>query len=207
MRARDNPFRSEVLLRVPYQLCGATWTELLERAGLLRYRAAIIGRHGSGKTTLLESLQFRLEELGFGTRLIRLDEEHRTFERRFLKALYSQLTSRDIILLDGAEQMNALSWYLFCRRTCHGGGLIITMHRTGRLPTLWQCSTSPRLLGEIAAGLLNVEIENIQECATELYWKHRGNLREALREWYDLFATCNTQLAGYPIRPTYYVGA
>jgi hypothetical protein len=191
MRARDNPFRSETLLKMPYQLYGSTWTELLKRAAKFHYRGAIIGPHGSGKTTLLENLEPRLMELGFSICRIRLDENQKTLEKSFLKELRHKLTSIDIILFDGAEQMNALNWYLFCQRTRHGGGLIITTHRPGRLPTLWQCSTSPYLLGTIAAGLLNVEPENIRDQATELYCKHRGNLREALREWYDLVAQSN----------------
>ena len=107
---------------------------------------------------------------------------------QFLKNLYANLTSREIILFDGAEQMNTLRWLLFSWRLRHAGGLIITMHRPGRLPTLWECVTSPRLLADIAARLLDVEVEIIQERAHELYWKHRGNLRESLRAWYDLLA-------------------
>ena len=188
MRARDNPFRTERILQVRYQLQGIQWSDLLARCQTLRYRAALIGRHGAGKTTLLENLEPRLNDLGFRTRLIRLSQENRAFEPGFLKSLFAGLSTRDIILFDGAEQMNLFAWQSFRWRSRHVGGLIITTHQPGRLPTLWECRTSPALLARIAAELLDSDPETIQELADALFRKHRGNLRDALREWYDLEA-------------------
>ncbi|MDB6015771.1 MAG: hypothetical protein JWR19_260 [Pedosphaera sp.] len=169
-----------------YRLQNVTWAELLTRCEALRYRAALVGLHGSGKTTLLEDLEPRLRERGFDTHFIRLSEEERAFEPGFLKTLCAGLTANDILLFDGAEQLNPLAWRWFQWRTRHAGGLIITTHRTGRLPTLWECRTSPDLLAGIAADLLEVKSETLHERVNVLFRKHHGNLRDALREWYDL---------------------
>jgi hypothetical protein len=188
MRARDNPFRTECLLQIRYRLEGITWAELLSRCERLDYRAALVGAHGSGKTTLLENLEPGLMDRGFRTRFIRLDEEHRRFDSGFLKELFAELTERDILLFDGAEQMDPFAWQRFRRRSRTAGGLIITTHQPGRLPTLWECRTSADLLAAIAAELLGVEKDAVRDRAKELFREHRGNLREALREWYDRLA-------------------
>ena len=186
MRACDNPFRTEPVLRVRYRLSGSTWAELLARCERARYRDALVGPHGTGKTTLLEDLETRLRERGFGTQLIRLDQEQRTFSRNFLDTLFANLTARDILLFDGAEQMGALAWRCFNWRARRAAGLIITTHWAGRLPTLWECSTSPELLNEIAAELCDVDGQGLRASAAALFSKHRGNLREALRECYEM---------------------
>jgi energy-coupling factor transporter ATP-binding protein EcfA2 len=185
MRARDNPFRSERLLQIRYRLRDTTWPQLLARLERLRFRAALVGPHGSGKTTLLEDLKERLRERGFGTLWIRLDDEHRSFESRFLDGFFRGVTSNKIILFDGAEQMSPLVWWRFQRRSHRAGGLIITTHRPGRLPTLLECRTTAELLAGIASELLGENLERVQSKAEMLYQKYRGNLRDALREWYD----------------------
>jgi len=185
MRARDNPFRSECLLQIRYRLRDTTWPHLLARLERLHFRAALVGPHGSGKTTLLEDLQSRLRERGFGTLCIRLDDEQRSFENGFLDSLFGGITDNDIILFDGAEQMSPLVWWRFQRRSRRAGGLIITSHRPGRLPTLLECRTTADLLAGIASQLLGEDLEQVQSKAEILYRKYRGNLREALREWYD----------------------
>lgn len=185
MRARDNPFRTERLLQIRYRLCDTTWPQLLARLERLRFRAALVGPHGSGKTTLLEDLQERLRERGFGTLCIRLDDEQRSFENGFLDRLFGGVTGNEIILFDGAEQMGPLVWWRFQRRSRRAGGLIITTHRPGRLPTLLECCTTAGLLAGIASELLGEDLERVQLQAEMLYQKYRGNLRDALREWYD----------------------
>jgi hypothetical protein len=201
LRARDNPFRTERVRQVRYRLQGVTWAELLARCERLHYRAALIGPHGSGKTTLLEELESRFRERGFGTRLIRLDEEHRAFKRGFVDTLSATVTARDIVLFDGAEQMNPFIWRWFHWQTRHTGGLIITTHRAGRLPTLYECRTSPDLLAGIAADLLEVESGIIRRRAEALFHKYCGNVREALREWYDLLADGRPATDPLPVAP------
>ena len=106
----------------------------------------------------------------------------------FLNRFFSKLSKRNVILFDGAEQMSRLEWRRFKRRSMRAGGLVITSHRPGMLPTLRECATSPELLHDIIAELLGAESETIRDMAVKLHGKHNGNLREALREMYDLFA-------------------
>jgi hypothetical protein len=57
------------------------------------------------------------------------------------------------------------------------------------LPTLWECATSAELLAEIVAELApELTAERRRRLAAELFAKHGGDLRAALREIYDQFA-------------------
>lgn len=184
MRARDNPFRSERVLQVRYRLPSGTWECLLDRFDALGRRAAIVGPKGHGKTTLLEDLEPRLRARGFGVRTLRLDEESPRFEPDVL----ASVGARDVILLDGAEQLGWLAWSRFERRARAAAGLLITSHRAGRLPTLLEASTTPELLEGIVEEILGDRSPELRARTRELYEKHEGNLREALRELYDLCA-------------------
>lgn len=196
MRARDNPFRTERILSVRYRLEGATWPALLKRCEELQYRGALVGPHGSGKTTLLEDLDKKLRQQGFATRFLRLDHDHPRFEPGILRRLTLELSSREILLFDGAEQMDPVRWRWFKWRTARAGGLIITVHRPGRLPTLWECRTSPVLLAEIMAQLLGERSSHMPERSRHLFQKYQGNLRDALRECYDLLAHPQARMDG-----------
>jgi hypothetical protein len=188
MRARDNPFRTERVLQVRYRLAHGTWAELLSRCESMGYRGAVVGPHGTGKTTLLEDLEPRLHAHGFGTHFLRLSEERSTFAPGIIEHLLARVTDRDILLLDGAEQMDPVRWSWFRWRARKAGGLLISTHQPGRLPTLWECRTTPEVLAGIAAELLETDPGAMATQAEALFRKHRGNLREALREWYDLQA-------------------
>src|SRR5581483_741016 len=174
MRARDNPFRTECLQRLRYRFAGITWEELLGRCERLNYRGAVVGRCGSGKTTLLEELAPKLQERGLVTRSIRLSREQPSFKPGFLSQLVLKLSDREILLLDGAEQLSLGGWHWFKCRTRAAGGLIVTTHLPGRLPTLWECRTSAPLLAQLAADLLGTEAEDLQRQAEELFERHRG---------------------------------
>lgn len=184
MRARDNPFRTESILRVRYRLPGIEWDQLLGRCEQLQYRAALVGACGSGKTTLLEDLEPKLRAKGFETVRLRLNQQSSLHERWSL----SKTTSRQFLLFDGTEQLNWVAWQFFKWRTRRAAGLIITTHKPGRLPTLWNCKTSARLLSDIMAEVLAGSRFTPPADPAHLFLKHKGNLREALRECYDLVA-------------------
>jgi hypothetical protein len=182
MKARDNPFATDRVLRVRYRPQGWTWEQLLERLAAMNYRGAIVGPEGRGKTTLLEDLGERLAARGFGVRHLRLTRERPAFSGPFLRQFLRGLSDRDVILFDGAEQTGRLAWWRFLRRSRAARGLVITSHRPRLLPTLVECETSVPLLRGIVQDLhpgqggLTVD---------ELFDRHRGNVREALRELYD----------------------
>jgi hypothetical protein len=188
MRARDNPFRSERIEQLNYRLAGATWSDLLSRLEGFGFRAAIVGRHGTGKTTLLEQLAPRLAARGWRTRLLRLGTAQRAMGFRLCCGLSAGVESQDILLVDGAEQLSAMGWWRFCRASRNAGGVIITVHRPGRLPTLYECRSSVELLAELAGELLRLPAGEVRAEAEVLFERHGGDLREALRGWYDRLA-------------------
>lgn len=188
MKARENPFRTDRVLRVRYRMRGETTEDLLDRLRQFGYRGAIVGPKGAGKTTLLEDLEPVLRALGFEVKPLRLDDRARSFPRGFLSLFLAGLTSRDVILFDGAELMNPVDWHRFKLRSKKAGGLVITSHRPGMLPTLKECATCPELLNEIITELLGVEPDTTRDAMVALHQRHKGNLRDALREMYDLYS-------------------
>ncbi len=188
MRARDNPFITDRINNIGYRLRDSTWQELMEKLVQFDYRASIIGPEGSGKTTLLEQLGVRLERSGFTVRNLRVDIGRRSVPKRSLNWLDAGPDSRDIIMLDGADHLPAPSWRDFRRRSKSARGLIVTTHDREMLPCLIRCTTSPELLQAIVSDLTGFEGESLRQTAEVLFRKHRGNIREALREFYDIYA-------------------
>jgi hypothetical protein len=197
VRARDNPFAVQRVLAIRYRLSGATWDELFARLEARRFRAALVGPHGHGKTTLLEDLGARLAGRGFRVRTVTLHEGDRRLDSVQRKILFHNLAPLDVLLLDGAEQLGRLPWFEVRTRTRAAGGLIITSHRPGLLPTLHECRTSPGLLAEIVGELAGERVE-IEGLFDRLFDRHNGNVRNALREMYDLWSTGDAARTGAP---------
>jgi hypothetical protein len=188
MRARDNPFATDRVLRVRYRPQGWTWDGLLDRLASMNYRGAVVGPEGRGKTTLVEDLAGRLNVRGIGTRYVRLSRERPRLDGAEIHDLFAAVTDRDVILFDGAEQLGRLAWWGLLRRSRRARGLVITSHRPGLLPTLVECRTSADLLGGIVRDLLPAAEGDGLPPAQPLYDRHRGNVRDALRELYDRYA-------------------
>lgn len=174
-----------------YRLDGETWEGRLARFRGLGWRAAIAGPHGSGKTTLLEDIAPRLAALGFRPRLLRLDAERQECSHAELRQMSADRGA--FILLDGAEQMGWMAWRRFSRATLGAQGLLITVHRASRLPTLLTTRTSPELVEVLLADL---GCERWRSEARELFARHGGNVREVLRGLYDFAAEERSALPG-----------
>lgn len=186
-------------MRVRYRLCDEAWESLLQRLADLRYRAAIVGREGAGKTTLLEDLEPHLTARGYEVVWLRLTQEQPAFASDVIQSLRRQLNPRHIILFDGAEQLSRWSWWRFTSVAQQAGGLIITSHRHGLLPTVLECRTDAGLLASIVSELLGEPAERLQATADELFLKYHGNLRDALRDLYDRWAERSTDPEEYPL--------
>lgn len=184
MRARDNPFRTERVLKVRYRLPGG-WDGFLATLDALGGRGAIVGPQGSGKTTLLEDLAATLRGRGAAVRELRLDLDAPRFDPETLQSIFA---AREFLLLDGAEQMSRGEWSRFERGTRSAAGLVVTSHRPGLLPTLIETSTSPALLESLVEEILGERSADVRALVPGLFEKHGGNLREALRELYDHYA-------------------
>ncbi len=189
MKARDNPFATARLHQVPFQFPpGQNWHSFLQRLADMHFCGALVGPEGSGKTTLLLELQTRLRPLDRQPLYLRLDAEHHRLPPDFWSNFFEPLTTRDVILLDGAEQLTRRDWNRFLHLSKAAGGLIITTHQPGRLPTLLDCHTSPVLFRSIVTQLLpNPElIRSLRP--DDIFRQRNGNIRLALLDLYDHFA-------------------
>lgn len=186
MKAKDNPFRTENIHRIRYRLLEGSWDDLLEKLEDLDHYAAIVGPDGSGKTVLLEELGMKLADQGLSMKRLFLNDMAPSIPQSSLDNLMANLTESDIILFDGADRMGRLAWSRFERQASKAAGLIVTSHRTGFLPTLIECRTTPELFGGIVDEVLGTEDHNVD--IGGLFEKHTGNIRQALRELYDLFS-------------------
>ncbi|MCE9611481.1 MAG: hypothetical protein K8R23_14890 [Chthoniobacter sp.] len=177
----DNPFSPDRLAALEFRLPpGLTWPVLLERCAAAEYCCAIVGPAGSGKSTLLTQLAPHLVARGFNPRLFLLNAESRRAERDAVLAEARAMRAPDLLLLDGAEQLQTREW-LALRLAINGlAGCIITLHRTGRLPTVLETGTTPALLDEIATDLTGGRLP-VGE-ASVIHTRNHGNLRACLAE-------------------------
>ena len=182
LRARDNPFQSDRIERVRYRFPDRSSLELLlQRLKQLDYRGALVGPEGSGKTTLLEELHARIQNLGYCTWLIRARAGPAGVD------LPLQFGKNDVLLIDSAERLSWLEWRRLKWASRSAGGLVITSHRPGLLPTLLECRTTPALFRGIVRELTSADDFNRlpPEHLGQLFAAHQGNIRGALRELYN----------------------
>jgi hypothetical protein len=106
-----------------------------------------------------------------------------------LERFFAELGENDVVLFDGADLLGRLGWARFMRRAMHAAGLVVTAHRRGLLPTLIECGTTRELLAGIVGELLGERVAGeAASRAAGLFEKHKGNVRDALRELYDIWA-------------------
>lgn len=188
--ARHNPLRVERVLTYRYRLEDnpadpMDWPTFMKRIADANYRGAIVGPHGSGKTTLLEDLQPRLNALGYRARLLFMNQDDGHRLPQSWRTVLTDLQTNDILLADGYTHLNPLARRRVDRASRTAAGLIITAHYLITIPTkniLLKASTSPEIIIKIADNLdipLNSKVSQI------LYKKHKGNVREAIRDLYD----------------------
>jgi energy-coupling factor transporter ATP-binding protein EcfA2 len=184
MKTSENPFASNHLAPLPFRFPpGVTWETLLARLEGQNYCAAIVGRLGSGKTTLLEQLAPHLEKRGFEPVFFRLAGEVSMREKERLPEKLRQVSRPGFILLDGAEQLSTRHWLPARAAASQAAGFVVTVHRTSRLPTLFDCETNVPLLEGIVHDLSGGKLP--QDEAETLLARHHGNVRAVLRELHD----------------------
>src|SRR5439155_10501506 len=103
--------------------------------------------------------------------------------RDFPLKLLRGVSASDIVIVDGAEQLSWFRWQSLRIRARNAGGLIITTHTSGRLQRLLETRTSPALLKHLVLQLSNDPFD-----CDALFARHRGNIRDGLRDLYDLCA-------------------
>ena len=165
-----------------YRLAGGL-EALADRFDALGRRASVVGPHGAGKTTLLEALAPRLAARGLAPRPLRLHRGERRLGaagERWLAAAAPGV----VLMLDGADELGLAAWPRVLARSRRAGGLLIATHRRGLLPVLHRCRPGHALLGELM-GELDAGCGCRLPAPGELFARHRGNRRLALRELYD----------------------
>ncbi len=181
MKTSENPFDSQRLAQIPFRFPpGTTWETLLARLESQKYCAAIVGQLGAGKTTLIEELAPHLEDRGFEPVFFRLAGDVSMREKERLPEKLRQVSSPGFILLDGAEQLSTRHWLPVRSAASKAAGFVITLHRTSRLPTLFECETSVNLLDEIVEELTGGKLPPDE--SETLLLRHHGNIRGVLEE-------------------------
>ena len=191
MSPSANPFRSACVDALDYEPEGGGWDAIARRLRETNFRGAVIGSHGHGKTTLLLNLAEHVDLMPAMPRgstvatsmwvQVRPDERGNLATVRRMVRGYPYLLS-----LDGYD---LLPWRDRLRVLARRGPVLVTSHRRTMLPTVARCRTSPELLGRLIERLSPATRAALTDAAVAaLYARHRGNVREALRELYDRLA-------------------
>src|SRR5262249_9021378 len=125
----------------------------------------------------------RLEKHGFEMIRIRLNTANQSIPHELLTPL--KTGARAMVLLDGCEQLGPIAWRLFRWQIHRAAGLIVTQHKAGRCPTLFECQTNPQLLMNLVNELQGSNRRVLPVDAARLYHEYHGNIRDALRALYD----------------------
>lgn len=197
--ARANPFRSACVERLRYRLDADGWADLLARLEELGYRAALVGGDGTGKTTLLLEVEQRLAAQGWRLRRLRLCRERRRPPAEAWRALFAPADPLALVTVDGAELLSRWRWRHLQRFSRRCGGLLVTSHRRGLLPSLHEHHTTPELLLDLVAELVGPrQSGRLAGELGRLFRAHRGNLRECLWRLYDRWSEGNAAASWRP---------
>lgn len=188
MRARENPFRTERLAGLPFRLGRLRAEELRERWRDLGSRAAIVGPHGSGKTTLLRELARRLACEGWRVHTWFLNAESPRPRARTLVRAARALGPGEVLVFDGPGHLPRTTWERVLRASRRAGGVLVTSHAEGLLPTLVRTRTDASLLSALTRELLGADADRLGALLEALHERHEGNLREVFLALYDLAA-------------------
>lgn len=183
MRARDNPFRVDRMHALRFRFDGGDSMDALRaRIAARGGRGAIVGPHGSGKTTLLLELAESWRREGRRVRLLRIGDERHALTDPERAGLLMGLSADDVVLFDGACHLWPHHWWSIRRALQPAGVLVITAHRSGRLPTALRTRTSPALLVELVREL-GVDLADDELRAR--FTACRGDIRAVFRSLYE----------------------
>jgi len=182
--ADQNPFRVTRIETLAYRAPDFDWAVFLARLEAPGVRGAIVGPHGSGKTTLLLEAQTRLEARGIPVRYGFLNEETR-LKARQADALAVDTPADALLFLDGAEQLDALTWRWLRWRARRLRGLVITIHKPGRLPVIHMTHTGEVLLRDLLEQLVGEAWPRYWPRARAHFELCEGNVRDVFFALYD----------------------
>ena len=175
-RPADNPFASHRLEAIRFRAPGFSLPALLARLLSGSGRGAIVGPKGSGKTTLLLELAEALNAEGHRVVLLRPNTGE--------PVAPPVVAPGDALLVDGAGRLGPASWLRLLARARRASLLVVTAHGRTPLRTLFRCVPTPDLAVELALELTGDA--SFGPHARAAFARHGGNVREALRDLYDL---------------------
>jgi hypothetical protein len=178
--AAANPFRASRVLAFRYRFLDSDWEGLLARLEEMDMRGAIVGPEGSGKTTLLEDLGERLRAKG-------------------RRVAFGRVEPGAVTFLDGICELPARDRRRLLRLSREAEGCVVTAHREGLLPTLLRTRTTPEILDAAVRAASGWGCESFGIAPEELWTRHGGNVRTALRELYDVCAGRAQRGGGKPL--------
>ncbi|MDA7503691.1 AAA family ATPase [bacterium] len=187
MKAKDNPYRVERIHSLPFLFSDQDFDRFYQVVEDHNFRGAIVGPHGSGKTTLVENLIKEFQSRQIQITHCRLKDDGQSANYIRLRKWIDQAPSDSILILDSAGLLSWWKWRGLLKESAKYKGLIITTHQPGRLTTLINTKPTFETLQSVIVHLKIAESPS-KSHLIELFNKHRGNIRECLRELYDEFA-------------------
>lgn len=157
-------------------------------------RGQLIGPHGSGKSTLLAALLPALSAAGKEPHLVALHNGQRRIRRSQFPR--RRLGPRDVLVIDGYEQLGWLGRWLL-RRRCERSrcGLLVTAHTDVGFPLVFETDVTSAVaewvIGELARDAPEMVLEKSE--AMRRVEARQGNLREVLFDLYDEYEARRTR--------------
>ncbi len=192
----SNPFSTRFFSpgTIPYQCFEGESVESLiaKFCNRLPVRASIIGPHGSGKSTLLATMIPILERQNEFSNVNHLRVNSDGNANRELRSFLRRLSKGSLFIIDGFEQLTALSrWLIELQLWRTSSSILITCHApVSDFPILWRTFVDTRAEQFVISKLMddNQEVCNrlfLSKAWAESRQRHQENLRESLFDMYD----------------------
>jgi len=194
MRPFNNPFNTSVIESIPFVFLDKTnsLNSILKTFEENNFKGAICGPQGSGKTVLMDEIQLRLKANGWVVKKnVFYQEDSFVFKTKKILALCKNISKNEAVFIDGAEQLFYPLW-MFAKWSISNSAaaFLITIHKPGRMPVIYQTRTCEKLLEKL---LLEYPVEPIIDWNSfdlkQLFYKNNGNIREVFRALYDMTAS------------------
>jgi hypothetical protein len=178
--------KSTLLAAMIPALQAAGWqTQLIELHDGQRRLPAKFGERGERKGKRGEGRGERSKRIGDGEQRTGGTEDSPASS---IASLHVPGSMPLMLLIDGYEQLGFSSRFLLKRRCRRKGwGLVITSHRSGVLPPLFETGVTLELANRVIQEILgeNAGVVSQQEIS-DSFVRHEGNLREVFFDLYDL---------------------
>ena len=188
--AKSNPFCSERVNQIPFRFESGNWITNLKRLAQMKYRGAIVGPKGSGKTTLLAQLENHINrDTNREAFLVFFYPDEKDQYQSLLDQGIRENHKGKILLIDGIDKISLKQKFQLFRALSKREGLVVCTHRPMLLPPFnlptWIKTSPSELLLDYVLAELKMSSPEVRAAGQAAYQKHRGNIRDVLRDLYD----------------------